>query len=128
VLLGVTLFIRRRNADPLLLRANKAGSELEAALKHARGAPSDQQKIDIILRAFNQYLGDKLRLPAAALTFNDVRDLLKERGVEQETLERLKAFFETCDVGRYAGDSGPLDAEPLIQTSLTLMRQLNRCL
>jgi hypothetical protein len=126
VLLGVTLFIRRRNADPLSLRARKAGSELETALKHARRASSNQEKIDIILDALRQYLGDKLRLPAAALTFNDVRDLLKDRGVEQGTLEKLKSFFETCEAARYGENSGALDAESLIQTSLTLMKQLNR--
>jgi hypothetical protein len=127
-LLGVTLFLRRRNADPLSLRAKKAGSKLEATLKHARTASSNQEKIDIILGAFKQYLGDKLRLPAAALTFNDVRDFLKDRGVEQGTFERLKSFFETCEAERYAGNSGALDPESLIQTSLTLMKQLNRYL
>lgn len=125
-LLSLTLFIRRRKSDPLSLRARRADSKLEAALKKVPQASSDQEKINVTLAAFRQYLGDKLKMPAAALTFNDVKGLLKDCGVEQGTLESLKSFFETCEAGRYSGNSGLVEVESLMQAALALKKQLNR--
>ena len=128
ILLGGTLFVRRRNADPLTLRSKRAVSELSAAIKRATKASSDKERIDTLLGAFRQYLGDKLRIPAAALTFNDVKEPLKDRAVDDATLETLKSFLETCEAGRYAGNSGAFDSRSLIQGALTLVKQLNRYL
>ena len=128
LLLGGTAFVRRRKADPLALRAKKAGAALAAALKKAGKASGDGERIDILLDAFRQYLGDKLRLPAGALTFRDVKELLQERGVTPEILERLKTFLESCEAGRYAGNPQALDAPSMLPAARTLMKELNRYL
>ncbi len=60
---------------------------------------------DEVLKLTREYLGARLRVAPGALTFDDVADLLRRRGVADVTLKGLKALFDACEAGRYAGGS-----------------------
>jgi hypothetical protein len=126
VLLFGNICMTRLYADPLASRARKAHGRLKAGLKDARHAQSNKQCCDKILDAFRQYLGDKLRIPGGALTFNDVRKSLEERGIDAGTIKRLKELFDRCEAGRYAGGSGEFDTSILIEQSLSLAKLLEK--
>ncbi|MBW1901535.1 MAG: hypothetical protein JRJ20_07855, partial [Deltaproteobacteria bacterium] len=53
-------------------------------------------------------------------------DTLAVRGVDQGTLDRLKAFFETCEAGSYAGNAGISDAASLAEQGVQLSKDLEK--
>ncbi len=125
LLTGVGL-VRKRNADPMKARARKAFGRLARSLKEAQGAPTSAHTCDMVQDAFRHYLGDKLRMPKGALTFNDVKEALKAKGLDQGTLDRLKALFERCEAGRYAGIAGSSDASSIAEQGILLAKDLEK--
>lgn len=119
LLIAVTA-IRRRNANPEALRSRKALGELT---KNMAAADS----LDAILAAFREYLGAKLRTPAGALTFKDVRVPLKRTTLGEDGLARVKRIFETCEASRYAGGGGG-KPEALREECVELARELEAAL
>lgn len=125
ILLG-NLFMTRLNADPLASRARRARVRLKARLKDAGSQTSAETCCDKILDSFRQYLGDKLRIPAGALTFNDVGKSLEEKKIDGDSIKKIKALFDGCEAGRYAGGSGKLDTSFLIAQALDLVKLLEK--
>jgi hypothetical protein len=126
ILFSGMMIVRRRRADPLASRGRKAWPHLVRALRKAQSVDSGGMATEIILNAFRDYLGDKLRIPSAALTFNDVKMPLKEKGVSRDNLDRLETVFIKCEAGRYAGNQGSCDASAMINEALSLARDLKR--
>jgi len=118
--------VRRRNKDPMNARARKAFGALAKLLKEAHGSSSVDNTCNMVQDAFRQYLGDKLCMPRGALTFNDVNDVLAARGVDQGTLDRLKALFEACEAGSYSGNSDISDTASLAEQGVQLSKDLER--
>ena len=125
ILSGLALF-RRRNADQAKVRARKAYGQLIKALQEASNANSADQSYILIQNAFRHYLGDKLDMAKGALTFNDVKDTLANKGIDQETLGRLNDLFETCEAGRYAGDVGTFDISSITGQGIQLAKDLEK--
>ena len=125
LLTGVTL-VRKRNADPMKARARKAFGRLTRSLKQAQDLSTSAPACDMVQDAFRHYLGDKLRMPRGALTFNDVKEVLKTRGLDQDTLDRLKALFERCEAGRYAGIGEGADASSIAEVGVLLAKELEK--
>jgi hypothetical protein len=125
LLSGIAL-IRKRNADPMKARARKAFGRLTRSLKEAQGSPASAPVCNMIQDAFRHYLGDKLRMPRGALTFNDVKEALEEKGLDQDTLNRLKALFERCEAGSYAGIEGSSNTSSIAEQGILLAKDLEK--
>ena len=54
------------------------------------------------LRALWGYLGDKLRLPGSELSRASVSELLRSRGLDEETIARLTSVIDEVEFARYA--------------------------
>jgi hypothetical protein len=48
-----------------------------------------------------EYLGDRFDLPFAGITI-EIVDNLRSRGITEDILEKLIAFFQACDRMRFA--------------------------
>lgn len=113
VLWGFTAW-GRRGADPARRRAQRAFRELQSELAALEGLGDEREIHRRLLDALREYLGARLSLPAAALTFRDVE---AKPAVREETLQGLKDLFEQLEAGSYAGgalaeaDSAGLIAE-----------------
>jgi hypothetical protein len=125
LLTGVTL-VRKRSADPMKVQARKAFGRLERSLNQAQDSPTSAPACDMIQDAFRHYLGDKLRMPRGALTFNDVKETLEEKGLDQDTLNRLKTLFDRCEAGRYAGIGGSPDTTSIVEQGILLAKDLEK--
>jgi hypothetical protein len=125
LLSGIAL-VRKRNADPMKARARKAFGRLERSLKQAKDSSTSAPACDMVQDAFRHYLGDKLRMAKGALTFNDVKEALKAKGLDQGTLDRLKALFEKCEAGRYAGITGNSEASSIAEQGILLAKDLEK--
>ncbi|MCP4681918.1 MAG: protein BatD [Desulfobacterales bacterium] len=125
-LVSGTVIIRKRNADPLAIQARKAYGTLTHDLKEAEKSDSEQKACELILDGIRKYLGHKLRITGGAITFEDVRTLLLEKGINEDDLLRLKDLFEKCEAGRYAGTSGLSDISTLVSLSVNLAKEFEK--
>jgi hypothetical protein len=53
-------------------------------------------------RAVLGFIGNRLDVPERGLTRARLDAILAENGIPPEIRSRLKAFLDTCDLGRYA--------------------------
>ena len=118
----------RLHGDPAALRARRAYGLLQNSLNDARRhAASNGECYQKILDALRQYLGDKLDMPGGALTFNDVKQALEARRLNEDSIDCLKEIFDRCEAGRYAGGlSDKANPSALIEQSETLAKLLEK--
>jgi len=118
---------RRRSADPASARARRAERAFLARLGEVahRDPHASPGLHDAVLQALRQYLGDKLRLPAGALTYRDVTGVLAARGVTAETRARLEGLFSAYEAQRYAGlPPAGTDSSRLLEEARAVVREL----
>ncbi len=129
LLLTGALLYRKRNADPMKNRAKKSYRALVDSLKKARKSGSGaDETAEVVLAAFREYLGAKLRLSSGAITFRDVREHLVKRNIDEGIIERLRNIFECCEAGRYTGNNLVSDRGSIIEQGLALAQELEKVL
>ena len=57
---------------------------------------------DEVLRALWGYFSDKLSIPVASLTKDNIEKELSDYGVEQTLIDRFMQILDTCEFARYA--------------------------
>jgi len=84
-------------------RGDVAYARRVRAAREARKLLATATNYDEVQHALQNYLGDRLNIPAAGITTSIVDEQLLPRGVNGELAADLKACFETCDTARFAG-------------------------
>lgn len=100
---GFLVIAQRRGNDLTGRRAKRAYRDFTRRLSNLEAHQGGDDFHSRLLEALRGYLGARLDLPPGALTFADVRAELQRRGAAEETLAELRALFEQCEAGRYAG-------------------------
>ena len=109
-LLGLIAYLviareRGLRADSLGYKASRANSVATKRLRTARKlleAGAREAFYEETLRALWGYLGDKLRLPVSELSRASVSELLRSRGLDEETIARLTSVIDEVEFARYA--------------------------
>jgi len=123
-LLVTAVTVRRAKADPDKRRAKGALGVLQKDLKRLDKTDATQA-IRQILESFQNYIGKKLRLNSGAITFRDIEETLRLKGVETETLRNIEALFADCEAAHYAGHlSDHATIEQHCKLALSLARSL----
>ncbi len=110
VLVFITLFIifRQRaidNANVTAMRGKKANKVATKRLKQASRlmtANKPGEFYDEVLRALWGYVGDKLNIPVAQLSHDNISSKLAERGVHQSIIDKFIGALDECEFERYA--------------------------
>lgn len=110
VLLGLIAYLviareRGLRADSLGYKASRANSVATKRLRTARKlleAGARDAFYEETLRALWGYLGDKLCLPGSELSRTSVSELLRSRGLDEETIARLTSVIDEVEFARYA--------------------------
>lgn len=109
IYLVLLLFVRMRQeriADPDKFRSKKAFTTFKQNMKTlGKEQENEAETYEHLLRAIRSYLGDKLKIEGAALTFKDAQEFLKDKGVDTELIQSLEELFSRCEQGRYGGGS-----------------------
>ena len=114
---------RRTKADPETLREDQAFAQLSSRLRSI--AVEDASLVpEAVVRALKIYLGERLGLNSGALTFRDLKEPLRTRSVDLETISQLGALFEQCEICRYPELSSTVDSSALITECQELASQL----
>jgi hypothetical protein len=123
------LFIRReqirRNSDKLLVRNRKAakvaGKRLQEASRCLKSGQNDKF-YEEILKALWGYLSDKLNIPVSDLTRNTAFISLKEKGINDENIDKLSAILDKCEFARFAPSSSETEASDIYNGALQFIR------
>lgn len=109
LLFALFFFIYRKqakeNADLARVRTKKANKTAVKRLKNAgklMQAHKKEEFYDEVLRALWGYLSDKLNLPLASLTKDNVEAELTKYGVDAALMKEFMDILNTCEFARYA--------------------------
>lgn len=117
ILLLVALAQRKRvrdNANQAGIRVKKAGSAASKRLKKAAKfmkAGQKDQFYDEMMRAISGYLSDRLSIPVADLSKDNIREALEKRGTQAELVQTIIHLLDDCEFVRFApgDDTGRMD-------------------
>ena len=109
-LVFISLFVifRQRaieNANITKRRAGKANKVATKRLKKASKLMRENKSgefYDEVLRALWGYVGDKLNIPVAQLSHDNISTRLSERNVNEETISQFIGALDECEFQRYA--------------------------
>lgn len=119
VLLLVLLMINQKkiqdSTNVVQTRRKKANTVATKRLKTARKLMDENRKdqfYDEILRAMLGYVGDKLSIPVAELSKDNIEAELRRRSVDEKVIEQLSKLISDCEFARYApgDDTGRMDS------------------
>ena len=95
----------KENADIALVRTKKANKMAVRRLKVAGKLMKENKKeafYEEVLRALWGYLSDKLSIPQADLTKDNVEAELTKYGVDENVIKEFMDILNTCEFARYA--------------------------
>ena len=128
--------VRRKRAEalannPRLRRQRAVAAIIASGLEDLRqlAAKKDSDNFFATLfRLLQEQLGERLDLPATAITESVIDDQLRPRGASGLAMDRLHELFQACNVARYAPvrSSHELEAHiPQLETALREIKGLN---
>src|SRR4030095_14348938 len=71
-------------------------------LRQYAAASQAEEFFAVLFRVLQEQLGERLDLPASAITAAVIDERLRERKVPAETLSALHELFQSCNMARYA--------------------------
>lgn len=131
LLLSGTLVIRQRQKDPAEQKARKAFAEFSRSLRQIEkmSASKTSEAYCRLAEEVRIYLGKKMRMPAGAVTYHDVKERLAGSGVETAVLAELERILNQCEAHRYAGGvSSKVDLQDTLAQSREVISRLERSL
>ncbi|MDD5561640.1 MAG: BatD family protein [Candidatus Omnitrophica bacterium] len=84
-----------------LLAPRKAAASIRQAKRYL-DKPDAQKFYDTLFTTLQQYLGDKFHLSSKGITISVIDEHLRNTGVGEEVLAKLRDIFRECDMVRYA--------------------------
>jgi hypothetical protein len=103
--------------NPRLRRQRQVSKLIEKGLgelrQHARAKESDAF-FAVLFRLLQEQLGERLDLPASAITEAVIEERLRPRSVSETTLTPLHELFQTCNLARYAPIKSTQELEAII--------------
>jgi hypothetical protein len=116
--------------NPRLRRQRQVAQVVREGLEELRNLAAQNKSDEFfatVFRLLQEQLGERLDLPASAITEAVIDERLRPRGVSSETLTSLHELFQTCNLARYA----PLQSSqelaaviPKLETALSQLRAL----
>jgi len=106
--LGALLWRKRRehlDKNPRIVRrqaVRRAVRQGLAQLRQLAQANRAEEFFALVVRLLQEQLGERLGLPAAAITEAVVDEQLRSRGVPAASLDALRDLFQVCNQARYA--------------------------
>ncbi|MDD3658168.1 MAG: BatD family protein [Lascolabacillus sp.] len=131
VLLVVLFIINRKqareNANVALMRNRKANKIAIKRLKLAEKYLKEQKKenfYDEVLRAIWGYFSDKLSIPVANLSKNNIENELSKNGISGELISRFMQILDTCEFARYAPAESDAEMESVYNNTFNAIGEM----
>ncbi len=131
VLLVIAYLINRKlaieNANVALMRTKKANKVAIRRLKVAERYLKEQNKesfYEEVLRAVWGYFSDKLSIPVARLSKNNIEAELYEYGVGDELVNTFMNILDACEFARYAPAESNVAMDQIYDDTLTAIGEM----
>ena len=132
VVAWLSAVVWRRRAEllannPRLRRRRQVAQVIRQGLLELRQHATDNQSDDFfatLVRLLQEQLGERLDLPASAITEAVIEERLRPRGVPETTLASLRELFQTCNLARYAPMKTSQELAAIIPRFETVLREL----
>ncbi|MBL8012889.1 MAG: BatD family protein, partial [Candidatus Omnitrophica bacterium] len=102
---GYYYFKRRLLGDPRFANKIQAPRNLHRGLEQAKGYVDHNNAKEFystVIKVIAEYVGSRLQMPPAGLSFEELSRLLTGKGVTDEIINDLRGVFETADKVRFA--------------------------
>jgi hypothetical protein len=113
--------------NPRLRRRRQVVHIIRDGLLELRQLASDNKSDDFfaaLVRLLQEQLGERLDLPASAITEAVIEERLRPRGVPETTLASLRDLFQTCNLARYAPIKTSQELAAIIPKFEAILREL----
>ncbi len=118
-----TLVLKHRRNNEDIIKAKGAMGKLQKAVN---AVSIDSGSSFELLNILQEYLRTKLKLGQGVLTFNDVKDLLVKRGVNDDLLSKLKDVFTRCEAGHFGGGMSAEEIKNLKKDIISVAHSLDK--
>ena len=126
-----TVVWRRRTEllanNPRLRRRRQVAQIMRQGLVELRHLAADNNSdafFATLVRLLQEQLGERLDLPASAITEAVIEERLRPRGVPEATLASLRELFQTCNMARYAPIKTSQELAAIIPKLEAIVREL----
>lgn len=134
LLAWLALLLWRRRAEmlannPRLRRQREVVQRIRAGVKELHDHAAARNAAGFFATLFHllqEQLGERLDLPASAITEAVIDEHLRPRGVPAPTLDALHDLFQTCNAARYAPAHTAQELAALIPRLETVLRELQQ--
>ena len=134
IFMALLVLFRRRaleHADIIKMKAKNANKVATKRLRTAnkmmlRG--ENNLFYDEVLRTLWGYVGDKLNMPQAELTRDNVSDKLAAAGVGQETVEKFVGALDECEYERYAPGDAKGNMNKTFESAMTAIMEIENAM
>jgi hypothetical protein len=119
----------KQNANQAKVKNRKANKVSKKRLKKASGflkQNKDEQFYDEVLKAIWGYLSDKLEIPVANLSKDNVAEMLDVRKVDNETVVSLMQLLDACEFARYAPAAVSGGMDDIYKKAVKLISKLDQ--
>jgi oxygen tolerance protein BatD len=113
--------LRRQRQVALWIASGLAG------LRRLAAANQSEEFFAAVFRLLQEQLGERLDMPAFAITEAVLEERLRPRGVAEETLKSLHELFQVCNQARYAPQRSSEELAslvPRVEQALASLRKL----
>ena len=131
-LLWLALLFHRRRVEklannPRLRRQRELAIRIREGLKDLRAQAEGRRSEEFfatLFRLLQEQVGERLDLPASAITEAVIDERLKNRGLPDATLQSLHELFQLCNAARYARAQSSQELAALVPKLESVLREL----
>jgi hypothetical protein len=133
ILFGIILIVWRKrikeSANIAKMRNKKANKTSMKRLKLARDFMNQNRREDFykeIMIALWGYLGDKMDIPVAEISKENVTDKLNEKGIEDTYTARFLSIIELCEYAHFAPVTEETKMQNVYKEAVDIINQLEQ--
>jgi hypothetical protein len=132
VWLGLLIWRRRRErlaSDPRRRRSQEVSQKVRRGLGELRAQAAEKNSdafFATVLRLLQEQIGERLDLPANAITEAVVEERLRPAGLPSETCASVQELFQTCNLARYAPVKSSQELSAVIPKVEAALSELRR--
>ena len=134
VVAWLALFISRKRREslannPRLRRQREVAAKIRDGLKDLHSlaaAQNSDQFFATLFRLLQEQIGERLDMPASAITEAVIDERLRHRNLPPATVDELHDLFQMCNQARYAPQKTSQELSAIIPRAETVLRELQR--
>jgi len=94
--------LERDSAYAGRMMAYKLAKKYLKSIRHQLNASDTKGYYELLFKALQEYMGNRLNIPSAGITFDTVESTLKPKDIDMDIMRKLKTLFNICDEARFA--------------------------